>query len=111
MFLIDRLGAVLFRAEGGGNMERSHFYADERTRLPVVETETVHVVRIRETQEYDLALTTTGGSRATAQLARRRFLDMTVVEQAAISVGVAGRSFEAGDREFDEDELAAEGDG
>jgi hypothetical protein len=36
---------------------------------------------------------------------------MTVVEQAAISVGVAGRSFEAGDREFDEDELAAEGDG
>jgi hypothetical protein len=90
---------------------RPHFYPNERTRPLVADTGTVHVVRIRETQEFDLEVTTTGDSRAAAQLARRRFLDMTVVEQAANSIGVAGRSFEAGDEEFDEDELAAEGDG
>ncbi len=63
------------------------------------------VVRVRETQEYDVEVTTAGDSRDAARLARRKFLSMTVDEQAANSVGIIGRSFEAGEEEFDEDEL------
>jgi hypothetical protein len=66
----------------------------------------VHMVRVRETQEYDVEVTTAGDNREAARLARRKFLSMTVNEQVANSVGVAGRSFEAGEDEFDEDELA-----
>ena len=68
-----------------------------------------HWVRVRETQEYDVEVTTIGNSRETAKSARRRFLGMTVDEQAANSVGVTRRSFEVGEEEFDEDDLAGEG--
>jgi hypothetical protein len=71
----------------------------------------VHIVRVRETQEYDIEVTTAGDSREAARLARRKFLSMTVNEQVANSVGATGRSFEAGEEEFDEDELAGEGNG
>ena len=56
------------------------------------------IVRVRETQEYDIEVTAStadGGSEAARQ-ARLKFLGMTVDEQAASSVGVTGRSFEAG---------------
>jgi hypothetical protein len=76
--------------------------------LTITDIAVVHVVRVRETQEYDIEVTTGGGSRAAAKLARRKFLGMTVDEQAATSVGVTGRSFEAGADEFDEDELTGE---
>jgi hypothetical protein len=94
-------------------MARSQVYGNNGRRVTVADadTGTVHIVRIRETQEYEVEVTTISSSRVAAQLARRKFLDMTVVEQAATSVGISGRSFEAGDKEFDEDELAAEGDG
>jgi hypothetical protein len=69
------------------------------------------LVRVRETQEYDVEVTTTGNGRDAAKLARRRFLDMTADEQAANSVGITERSFEADEELFDEDELAGEGDG
>jgi hypothetical protein len=72
---------------------------------PMNDAVVVHVVRVRETQEYDVEVTTTGGSLEAAGLARRRFLSMTTDEQAANCVGVIGRTFEAGEDEFDEDEL------
>jgi hypothetical protein len=68
-----------------------------------------YVVRIREIQEYDLEVITAGGSRDAAKLARRRFLSMTVNEQAANSVAITERTFEVEENEFDEDELALEG--
>jgi hypothetical protein len=71
----------------------------------------VHVVRVRETQEYDIEVTTTGGSREAARLARRKFLSMTTDEQTANSVGVTGRTFETRGDEFDEDELTGAGNG
>jgi hypothetical protein len=64
------------------------------------------IVRVRETQEYDIEVTTSGDSRDAAKLARSRFTSMTAVEQAENSIGVSGRSFEVGDDGFDEDELA-----
>ena len=73
--------------------------------ITVADTVVAHVVRVREMQEYDIEVTTTGNSREAAKLARRRFLGMTAKEQAANSVGVTGRTFEAGEEEFEEDEL------
>jgi hypothetical protein len=69
-------------------------------------TVTVHVVRVRETQEYNVEVTTDGDSRDAARLARQKFLHMTVDEQATNSIGIVGRSLEAGEDEFDEDDLA-----
>ena len=66
----------------------------------------VQVVRVRETQEYDIELVAGDNSRETAKLARGQFLGMTVDEQAANSIGVTARSFEVGEQEFDEDDLA-----
>jgi hypothetical protein len=74
----------------------------------VTNIEAVQVVRIRETQEYDIEVATAGTSLEAAKLARQRFLGMRVDEQAANSIGVTARSFEAGGHEFDEDELARE---
>jgi hypothetical protein len=68
-----------------------------------------YLVRVREIQEYDLEVVTVGDSREAAELARRKFLGMTVNEQASNSVGIAERTFEVGENEFDEDELALEG--
>ncbi len=67
-----------------------------------------HVVRVRETQEYDIEIATSGDSRDAARVARLRFLGMTVVEQVSNSIGVTGRTFEVGEDEFDEDELAGD---
>jgi hypothetical protein len=67
-----------------------------------------HVVRVRETQEYDVEVVTSSDSRDAARLARLRFLGMTVVEQASNSVGVTSRTFEVGEDDFDEDELAGD---
>jgi len=66
------------------------------------------VVRVRETQEYDIEVSTLGTSRDAARAARLKFLGMTVVEQASNSIGVAGRTFEIGDDDFDDDELAGD---
>jgi hypothetical protein len=66
------------------------------------------VVRVREIQEYDIDVATSGDSRDAARLARLRFLGMTVAEQASNSVGVTSRTFEIGEDDFDEDELAGE---
>jgi hypothetical protein len=69
---------------------------------------TVLVVRVRETQEYDVEVTATiadGGLEAARQ-ARFKFLGMMVEEQSANSVGVTSRVFEVGDEEFEDDELA-----
>jgi hypothetical protein len=66
------------------------------------------IVRVRETQEYDIEVTAStadGGSEAARQ-ARLKFLGMTVEEQAANSVGVTSRVFEVEDEEFGDDELA-----
>ena len=68
-----------------------------------------HVVRVRETQEYDIEVATSGDSREAAKLARHRFLDMTVVEQASNSIGVTGRTFAVGEDGFDDDEFARDG--
>jgi hypothetical protein len=89
-------------------MAQVHFDGIGHTRSRVTDTAIVHVVRVRETQEYDVEVTTTGNSREAAKLARGRFMGMTVVEQAANSIGITGRSFEAGEEEFDENELAGE---
>jgi hypothetical protein len=67
-----------------------------------------HVVRVRETQEYDIEVSTSGTSRDAARAARLKFMGMTVVEQASNSVGVTGRTFETGEDHFDDDELADE---
>lgn len=67
-----------------------------------------HVVRVRETQEYDVEVVTSGDSRDAATLARLRFLGMTIVEQASSSVGVTSRTFEVGEDDFDEDQLAGD---
>jgi hypothetical protein len=82
---------------------RAHTHAEENS------TVVVHVVRVRETQEYDVDVATAGDSQEAARLARRKFLGMTVNQQAANSVGVTARRFEAGEDEFDEDELTDEG--
>lgn len=68
------------------------------------------VVRVRETQEYDIEVTTTtpDGSLGAARQARVKFLDMMVKEQSANSVGITSRVFEVGGEEFDDDELAPE---
>jgi hypothetical protein len=65
----------------------------------------VHVVRVREIQEYEVEVVTAGNSREAAKLARLRFLGMTASEQAANSIGVTARGFEVGEDEFDEDDL------
>jgi hypothetical protein len=71
-------------------------------------TARAHVVRVRETQEYDIEVAALGTKRDAAKAARLRFMGMTVVEQASSSIGVTGRSFEIGEDEFDEDELAGD---
>lgn len=78
----------------------------------MLQTDTVvsHVVRVREMQEYDIEVTTAGSSREAAKLARRRFLGMTVDEQATNSIGVTSRNFGVGEENFDEDDLAGERD-
>ncbi|MFZ0321350.1 MAG: hypothetical protein WAL56_19665 [Candidatus Sulfotelmatobacter sp.] len=67
---------------------------------------TTIVVRVRETQEYDIevAATAAGGLEAARQ-ARLKFLGMTVEEQSANSVGVTSRVFEVEDEGFDDGEL------
>ncbi len=67
-----------------------------------------YVVRVRETQEYDIEVATSGDSRDAAMLARLRFLGMTVVEHASNSIGVTGRTFAVGEDGFDEDEFAGD---
>jgi hypothetical protein len=76
----------------------------------VTNTVVAQVVRVREVQEYEVEVMIGGSSRAAAKLARQRFLSMTADEQATNSIRVTARSFEVGDDEFDEDELAAEAD-
>jgi hypothetical protein len=68
----------------------------------------VLVVRVRETQEYDIEVTATtaDGGLEVARQARLKFLGMTVVEQSTNSVGVTSRVFEVEDEEFDDDEFA-----
>lgn len=63
------------------------------------------VVRVREMQEYDIEVITTENDREDARLARRKFLEMTIDEQSANSVGISARTFEAGEDQFDDDEL------
>jgi hypothetical protein len=79
--------------------------------VTVSDTVVARVVRVRELQEYDIEVKTIGDSREAAKLARQRFLGMTAKEQAANSVGVTARTFEAGEEEFEEDELTGLGDG
>jgi hypothetical protein len=71
-------------------------------------TGATHVVRVRETQEYDIEVSTSGTSRDAARAAGLKFTGMTVVEQASNSVGVTARTFEIGEDDFDDDELAKE---
>lgn len=85
-----------------------HFNCSDDTRGAVADTAITHVVRVREIQEYDIEVATSGDSRDAAKLARLRFLGMTVVEQASNSVGVRGRTFEVGEDDFDEDEIAGD---
>ena len=85
-----------------------HFNSSDDIRGAVSDAAIMRVVRIRETQEYDVEVATTGDGREAAKLARRRFMDMTVVEQASNSIGVTGRTFEVGEDDFDEDELASD---
>jgi hypothetical protein len=73
-------------------------------------TAVAQVVRVREVQEYEVEVMTGTSSREAAKLGRQRFLRMTADEQCANSIGVTARSFEVGDDEFDEDELAIEAD-
>ena len=73
-------------------------------------TAVAQVVRVREVQEYQVEVITGRSSREAAKLARQRFLSMTADEQAANSIGVTARSFDVGDDEFDEDELATQAD-
>jgi len=74
----------------------------------VTATRTMYVVRVRETQEYDIDIevAASGTSRDAAKAARLRFLGMTVVDQASNSIGVTARTFGIGEDDFDEDELA-----
>jgi hypothetical protein len=74
--------------------------------LAATDTGATHVVRVRETQEYDIEVSTSGTSRDAARAARLQFMGMTIVEQASNSVGVTGRTFEIGEDDFDDDELA-----
>jgi len=79
--------------------------------LTGTEVDIALVVRVRETQEYDIEVTATtadGGLEAARQ-ARLKFMGMTVEEQSANSVGVTSRIFEVEDEEFDEDELTPDG--
>jgi DNA mismatch endonuclease Vsr len=69
-------------------------------------TSSIRIVRVRETQEYEIEVPPAANDLDAANLARREFLDMTVEEQAAHSVGVSSRSFEVGEDQFDDDELA-----
>jgi hypothetical protein len=72
------------------------------------DTGATHVVRVRETQEYDIEVSTSGTSRDAARAARLKFMGMTVVEQTSSSIGVTGRTFAIGDEDFDDDELAGD---
>jgi hypothetical protein len=85
-----------------------HFLSSDDKRVAVADTEVVRVVRIRETQEYDIEVPTKAPEAGleAARLARLKFLGMTVEEQSANSVGVTSRVFEVEDGEFDDDELA-----
>jgi hypothetical protein len=66
------------------------------------------VVRVRETQEYEVEVMTAGGSREAARVARCKFLGMSTARLAANSIGVIGRTFETAEQEYDEDELAGD---
>lgn len=68
------------------------------------------VVRVRETQEYDIkvAATAADGALEAARQARLKFLGMTVEEHSTNSVGVTSRVFEVEDEKFDDDELASD---
>jgi hypothetical protein len=85
-----------------------HFNAGDDKWVAVVDTAVVLVVRIRETQEYDIEVPTKAADAGleAARLARLKFLGMTVEEQSASSVGVTSRVFEVEDEEFNDDELA-----
>ena len=85
-----------------------HFNCSDETRSPVADAAIMRVVRIRETQEYDVEVTTAGDGWEAAKLARRKFLGMSVVEQGSNSIGVTGRTFEVGEDDFDEDELTGD---
>jgi hypothetical protein len=76
--------------------------------LAATDTRATHVVRVREKQEYDIEVSISGTGRDAARAARLKFMAMTVVEQASNSVGVTGRTFETGEDDFDDDELAEE---
>jgi hypothetical protein len=86
--------------------ERQEKRSINRMTLTLAEASKVRIVRIRETQEYDIEVLTIGNDQEAANLARRRFMGMTAAEQAANSVGVSSRSFEVGEDQFDDDELA-----
>lgn len=85
-----------------------HFNASDDKRIVVADTAVLRVVRIRETQEYDIEVPTraAGAGLGAARQARLKFLDMTVEEQSANSLGVTSRVFKVEDEEFDDDELA-----
>jgi hypothetical protein len=85
-----------------------HFNSTDGKRAAVANTAVVRVVRVRETQEYDIEVPTNTGEAGleAARLARLKFLSMTVEEQSADSVGVTSRIFEVEDERFDDDELA-----
>jgi len=85
-----------------------HFLSSDNKRVAVADTAVVRVVRIRETQEYDIEVPTKAAEAGfeTSRLARLKFLRMTVDEQSANSIGVTSRIFEVEDEEFDDDELA-----
>jgi hypothetical protein len=76
--------------------------------VTATDSPTALVVRLRETQEYDIEVagTNADGGLEAARQARLKFLGMTVGEQSANSVGVTSRVFEVEDKEFDDDELA-----
>lgn len=69
------------------------------------------VVRVRETQEYDIEVAAGigGGGLEAVRRARLKFLGMTVEEQSANSVGVTSRIFEIEDEKYDDDEVARDG--
>ncbi|MFZ0782161.1 MAG: hypothetical protein WAM86_13545 [Candidatus Sulfotelmatobacter sp.] len=69
------------------------------------------VVRVRETQEYDIEVPAgiVGQGLEAVRRARLKFLGMTVEEQSANSVGVTSRIFEIEDEKYDDDGLARDG--
>jgi hypothetical protein len=86
-------------------MER--FNSSDNKGRAVAGTAVMRVVRIRETQEYDIGISTNAAEAGleAARQARLKFLGMTPEEQAANSLGVTSRIFDVDDEEFDDDEL------